>query len=127
MDWNNIFNFDIRTQGVHTDSIPDALIMSLSTLGRVDIEYISSITGADYKTVICTLKGSIYQDPEVWQECFYKGWETAEEYLSGNLMHKWKAANEARKMTSMWSLQRMKALLIKLNSIRKRFRNLIRN
>lgn len=95
LDWNNIFNSDVRTQGVHVESIPDALIMSLNTLGKVNIEYISSVTGADYKTVISTLKGSIYQNPLTWNECFYQGWETAEEYLSGNLMRKWNAANEA--------------------------------
>lgn len=92
LDWNNVFNSDIRTQGVHTDSISDALIMSLTTLGEVDIEYISSVTGETYKTVIETLKGSIYQNPNKWGECFYKGWETAEDYLSGNLMRKWKIA-----------------------------------
>lgn len=97
LDWENVFNSSEITQGVHTDSIPDALIMSLSNLARVDIEYISSITGADYKTVICTLKGSIYQNPETWNECFYKGWETSEEYLSGNLMRKWHAAQAANK------------------------------
>ena len=97
LDWNNVFNSDVRTQGVHTDSISDALILCLSTLGKVDIEYIASITGVDYKTVISTLKGSIYQNPLTWGECFYKGWETAEEYLSGNLMRKWNAAKEASK------------------------------
>ncbi len=97
LDWNNAFNSDVRTQGIHTESIPDALILSLTTLGKVDIEYISSITGEDYKTVISTLKGSIYQNPLTWNECFYKGWETAEEYLSGNLMRKWNAAKEADK------------------------------
>ena len=58
-DWNNIFNSDVRTQGVHAESIPDALIMSLNTLGKVDIEYISSVTGADYTTEISTLKGAV--------------------------------------------------------------------
>ena len=95
MDWENIFNTDPRTQGVHTESISDALVLCLNALGRVDIEYISSITGANYKSVISTLKGSIYQNPETWNECFYKGWETAEEYLSGNLMRKWKSAKKA--------------------------------
>lgn len=97
LDWENVFNSDIRTQGVHTESIPDALILSLSNLAKVDIEYISAITGEDYKTVISTLKGSIYQNPETWDACFYKDWETAEEYLSGNLMRKWKAACAANK------------------------------
>lgn len=95
MDWNNVFDGDNRTQGVHEESISDALVMSLNTLGKVDIEYISSITGSNYKTVICSLKGSIYQNPLTWNECFYKGWETSEEYLSGNLMKKLKEANEA--------------------------------
>ena len=95
MSWENVFNSDERTRGVHTDSIPDALVMSLTTLGEVNIEYISSITGEDYKTVIMTLKGSIYQNPDTWNECFYMGWETSDEYLSGNLIRKWKAAQAA--------------------------------
>lgn len=97
LDWENSFNGDSRVQGVHAESIPDGLILSLTTLGRVDIEYISSVTGADYKTVISTLKGAIYQNPETWGECFFQGWETAEEYLSGNLMRKWKAAQAANR------------------------------
>lgn len=92
LDWENLFDNDPRTEGVHAESISDALIMSLSNLGKVDIEYMSSITGEDYKAIICALKGSIYQNPETWDECFYKGWETAEEYLSGNIASKWKKA-----------------------------------
>lgn len=95
LDWENAFTGDSRTQGVHTENIPDALIMSLPNLGRVDIEYISSVTGEDCKTIICALKGSIYQNPDTWGECFYKGWETADEYLSGNLMRKWHTAQKA--------------------------------
>lgn len=110
LDWENVFNSDARTQGVHTDSISDALIMSLTALGSVDIEYISSITGADYKTVICTLKGSIYQNPDTWGECFYKGWETAEEYLSGNLMRKWNSARKANEEYSGYFADNIKAI-----------------
>lgn len=95
LDWNNAFDSDERTRGLHADSVPDALIICLSTIGRVDIEFISSITGIDYKSVICALKGSIYQNPDTWNECFYKGWETADEYLSGNLKKKWLSATEA--------------------------------
>ena len=100
MDWENLYTGDPRAVGVHADSIPDGLILSLTNLGRVDIPYISSITGSDLKTVILTLKGSIYQNPDGWNECFYEGWETAEEYLSGNMVQKWKrakAANETYK------------------------------
>lgn len=109
-DWENVFNQDVRTQGVHADSISDGLMYSLSNLGRVDIEYISSITGEDYKTIICALKGSIYQNPETWGECFYKGWETSEEYLSGNMIRKWKAAKEADKEYNGYFAENIKAI-----------------
>lgn len=110
LDWENVFNQDVRTQGVHADSISDGLMYSLSNLGRVDIEYISSITGEDYKTIICALKGSIYQNPETWGECFYKGWETSEEYLSGNMIRKWKAAKETDKEYNGYFAENIKAI-----------------
>ena len=95
LTWENAFASDKRAQGVHTDSIPDALIMSLTTLGKVDIEYIAAVTGTEFKTVISALKGSIYQNPDTWDECFYKGWETSDEYLSGNLIRKLRSAEAA--------------------------------
>ena len=55
LDWENLFAGDSRAEGVHADSIPDGLILSLANLGRVDIEYIAAITGEDLKTVISTL------------------------------------------------------------------------
>ena len=110
LDWGNAFNQDVRTQGVHADSISDGLILSLSNLGMVNIEYISAITGEKYKTIICALKGSIYQNPLTWNECFYQGWETAEEYLSGNLMRKLKAASEANKEYNGYFTDNIKAI-----------------
>lgn len=110
LDWDNLYDADVRAQGVHTESISDALVICLNTLGMVDIEYISSITGADYKTVICALKGSIYQNPDTWGECFFMGWETAEEYLSGNLMNKWKVAKEANEYYSGYFEDNVKAI-----------------
>ncbi len=95
LDWENAFSCDTRVQGVHAETPSDGLILSLSNLGQVDIEYIAAITGQDCKTVIGALKGSIFQNPERWGECFYKGWETADEYLSGNLIRKYEAAKQA--------------------------------
>ena len=94
-DFENIWTLDDRAKGVHSESIDNGLILSLCNLGRVDIEYIASITGQEYKTVILALKGSIYQDPDLWGECFYKGWLTSDEYLSGNLIRKLRRAKEA--------------------------------
>ena len=110
LDWENAFDGDVKTAGVHTESISDALIMSLTTLGEVDIEYISSVTGRDCKTVINALKGSIFQNPFRWNECFYKGWETADEYLSGNLMQKWKVAKAADEKYNGYFAENVKAI-----------------
>lgn len=110
LDWENVFNSDVRTEGIHADSPSDALVMSLVTLGRVDIEYMSSITGLEYREVIGALRGSIYQNPQSWDECFYKGWETADEYLSGNLMRKHKAAKEANEKYKGYFAENLKAL-----------------
>jgi hypothetical protein len=91
-------------------NIADALVLSQVTLGRVDIEYMASITGRDYKTVIESLRGAIYQNPDKWEECFYKGWETADEYLSGNIMHKYKIAKEANEAYNGYFDANIKAL-----------------
>ena len=94
LDYENAFANDERAT-VQFDNAMDGLMMSLDLLGLVDIEFIASVTGKDLKTVIEELRGVIYQNPLHWDECFYKGWETAEEYLSGNIMHKYKLAKEA--------------------------------
>lgn len=109
MDFVNSYDEDERAS-FHVESIADGLMTSLDMLGLVDIEFISSVTGADYKTVIETLRGSIYQNPLHWNECFYKGWETADEYLSGNLMHKHKIAKEANEQYLGYFEANVKAL-----------------
>lgn len=95
LDWDNIFSNSEISQGVYAETSNDGLVLSLNNLGRVDIEYIAEITGKTYKEVILDLKGSIYQNPATWNECFYKGWETADEYLSGNIGEKLHIALEA--------------------------------
>lgn len=63
---DGLWNGWTETNETKTHAISDALIISLSTLGRVDIEYISSITGKSHRDIIDALKGSIYQNPETW-------------------------------------------------------------
>lgn len=110
LNWENLFSTDTHAQGIHAESIADGLIICLSNLGKVDIEYISFITNEDCKTVIATLKGSIYQNPETWKECFYKGWEMADEYLSGNLRRKWNIAKEANKKYNDYFSENIEAI-----------------
>ena len=95
MDWENFYVTDETVAQNHVESIPDGFIKCLNAKGCVDIEYIAAISGSDCKTVIERLKGSIYQNPNKWGECFYKGWETAEEYLSGNVRKKLASAKTA--------------------------------
>ena len=96
MSWDDVLTSGhTDTDSFRTDNLSDALVYSLINFGRVDMEYIVTVTGSDYYTAINTLRGSIFQNPETWDECITDGWETADEYLSGNLMHKWKVAQEA--------------------------------
>ena len=110
LDFENAFFGDERAAGVTCESAADGLILSLNTLGRVDIEYIAEITGLEMKRVISELRGSIFQNPDTWGECFYKGWETREEYLSGNLIRKWRAAKEANRTYHGYFRENVKAL-----------------
>ena len=110
LDWENRFAKDSRATGVICGSIADGLVLSLNNLGRVDIEYISQITGKDCKTVISALKGSIFQNPDKWEECFYKGWETSDEYLSGNLIRKRKSALAANKKYNGYFAENIEAI-----------------
>ncbi len=87
-NWENPYIDDKRAQGIYANDPQEGLMLSLSNLGRVDIEYIAYVTHETLQNVITVLRGSIYQDPDIWDECFYKGWQTADEYLSGNLFYK---------------------------------------
>lgn len=109
-DWNNLFACDERVAGVHAESIADGLILSLLNLGVVDIPYIAQVSGYSCSDVIAALKGAIYQNPDRWNECFYEGWETAEEYLSGNLMRKHKAAKVANACYNGYFADNLKAI-----------------
>ena len=95
MDWSSLISPACAEPSDRAESVSDGLIMSLTQLGRVDIEYIAGLTSKTRPQVISELKGSIYQNPDTWDECYYKGWETAEEYLSGNLMRKRRVAQAA--------------------------------
>ena len=75
----------------------DALIMSIRTKGCVDILFMSKATGLHPDEVIKKLDKSIYCNPEKWVEGTYEGWETADEYLSGNLLEKISIAKLANK------------------------------
>ena len=97
MDWDSAFSSSPLIEDAYVETASDGLVHSLKTLGYVDLEYIARVTTLPIKEVIQRLKGSIYQDPNKWNECFYKGWVTADEYLSGNLLSRLKVAEEANR------------------------------
>ncbi|MBP3308041.1 MAG: DEAD/DEAH box helicase family protein [Clostridia bacterium] len=99
LDWDEAFG-NAPEDGGATEgsmSIEDAFIACLNRYASVDIEYISRLCGEDMRTVISALEGSgaIYQNPLKWEECYYLGYESADEYLSGNILEKLRAAKEA--------------------------------
>lgn len=111
LDWTNVFSGSEIVENEYCESLSDALIKSITNLGKVDIEYISEITKTPIKEVILSLKGSIYQNPAKWDECFYKGWETKDEYLTGQIKHKLDIAKEANKKYKGYFSDNVEALL----------------
>lgn len=68
------------------DTASEALAVSLSEKARVDLDYMAELTGKDVDTVKEELTGIIFQNPLTDQ------WETADEYLSGNVRDKLETA-----------------------------------
>ena len=99
--------FSKRTIRIHervksANNAQEALQISKNELGKVDIRYIEQLTGLDYDTIINDLKGAIYKNPVVEtfnanEDIKYNGWETADEYLSGNVKQKLRIAQMASK------------------------------
>lgn len=63
-------------------SAEEGLLVSLNQKGRVDLPFIAELYGKPERQVIAELGDLVYHDPES------KHWQTADEYLSGNVRHK---------------------------------------
>ena len=68
------------------DTASEALAVSLSEKARVDLDYMAELTGKDEKEITGELNGVIFQNPVTDR------WETADEYLSGNVREKLETA-----------------------------------
>lgn len=98
VNWNILY--DEETQEEDSNEILDlsqALVKSLHDLARVDINYISEISGLSKDEVISSLKGTIYRNPNKFRENYYEGFELSDQYLSGNIYQKLEDAREADK------------------------------
>jgi len=72
----------------HVDSAKEALKWSLNDIGHIDFDYMRKLTGKTPQQLQLELAGEIYNSPET-------GWETKEEYLSGNIAYKLEVAKAA--------------------------------
>jgi len=72
----------------HAATPKDVLLHCLNERGRVEIERIAALVGQSEQAVITSLKGIIYETPS---GCF----ETADEYLSGDVRSKLREAEAA--------------------------------
>lgn len=81
-----------RIDITEVDTAMEALAVSLNEKGRVDITYMTSIYDSTIESLIEELKGQIFLNPEKETQSRVNGWETADEYLSGNVRRKLKVA-----------------------------------
>ena len=80
----------------HVDTASEALVVSIGERACVDLGFMSTLLGrpGDVEPIIEDLKGVIFKNPEAGSNP-YAGWETADEYLSGNVRKKLAAARVA--------------------------------
>ncbi len=71
----------------------DALLLCLDTYGEVDMEYIAGVLGTTEDDAVRQLLGKVFLLPE-------GGWQTADEYLSGNILEKLNTAKAAAEFDS---------------------------
>ena len=78
-----------RQSVTSVDTATEALALSIGEKARVDMGYMSQLTGKSEDDIIDELNGVIFLDP------VYGDWQTADEYLSGNVRQKLREAENA--------------------------------
>lgn len=81
-----------RIEITEVDTAMEALAVSLNEKGRIDLRFMTSIYDSTPERLTQELTGQIFLNPEKATESIYDGWETADEYLSGNVRRKLKVA-----------------------------------
>ena len=89
----------IRPERVVTsvDTPSEALAVSIGEHGKVDLPYMADLLGTpgDYERITTELSGVIFKDPAADADDPEAGWQTADEYLSGNVRDKLRIAQLA--------------------------------
>ena len=73
------------------DTAVEALALSIGEKARVDMEYMSRLTGKDEETLFSDLSGVVFLNPD-YAEGVNEKYLPADEYLSGNVRQKWAVA-----------------------------------
>ena len=89
----------IRPERVVTsvDTPSEALAVSIGEHGKVDLPYMAELLGTpgEYGRITAELSGVIFKDPAADVDDPEAGWQTADEYLSGNVRDKLRMAQLA--------------------------------
>ena len=89
----------IRPERVVTsvDTPSEALAVSIGEHGKVDLPYMAELLGTpgNYERITTELSGVIFKDPAADADNPEAGWQTADEYLSGNVRDKLRMAQLA--------------------------------
>ena len=89
----------IRPEHIVTsvDTPSEALAVSIGEHGKVDLPYMAELLGTpgEYGRVTTELSGVIFKDPAADADDPEAGWQTADEYLSGNVRDKLRMAQLA--------------------------------
>lgn len=116
----------IKRQEVVTsvDTAGEALSVSMSEKACVDIGYMASLLGGDenYDRVVTELQGVIFKNPLSDLDDPYAGWETGDEYLSGNVREKLEIArlcakNHPEYAVNVTALERVQPKLLDASEI----------
>ena len=79
------------------DTPSEALAVSIGERGKVDLPYMAELLGTpgEYERITTELSGVIFKDPAADPTDPEAGWQTADEYLSGNVRDKLRMAQFA--------------------------------
>ena len=92
-----------RVTSVDTPS--EALAISIGERGKVDLPFMAQLLGTpeEYDTIKAELQGVIFKDP-MGPDAPEAGWQTADEYLSGDVRSKLRIAEMAAKQDSSFNI-----------------------
>ena len=81
----------------HVDTPAEALAVSIGEKGKVDLPYMAELLGTpeEFERITGELRGVIFKDPSEDVSDPEAGWQTAGEYLSGNVRNKLQIARLA--------------------------------